>query len=376
MDKTKQTNKKQKHKGKRPAKKLIFWRIYLSVVIVLLLIIAGVWFTLIDFLKYYESAQPTHLMDALVKEVQEGTVDELLAYSDATYSEDKTEEVKQSILASVDKETLAYTMKRTDNSDEEPVYRIYDVDGEICLVTLRAKEERAKYDSKVWEVKSVDDLVKPLEPITIVAPQNYIVEVNGEALAEDSAIESTLPAEIEALEEIELISKYTDFPTVNTYHIEELYVEPEIVCYVPDKSATVTAEESENTYTFQAVSYETLDAGMQEEIKEFSKKYVKYCTGDVSSSEVLTHVISNTVTAKRLSAISSMNVWTPKHSAVQFSDMEIYDYRRYSETFFACKLHFTYMIPYMMGDSSYETDLTYYYLLVDGKWKIAEMIIE
>lgn len=359
-------------------KKGIFWKIYVFFFLLAAIAIGSVWYLLYDFLIAYEAAQPIHTMEAVMPMFTEGRAEDILSYTIADYSESKKDEVIESVSQRIAGKEIIFGKKFGEYSDEVPAYSIRDEEGEICVVYLKAKAERAKYDSKIWELDRIENLVHVLDPIDIIAPENYIVEVNGTQVDDSYMVSSEMIEEVKSIEEYDLISTYTDFPSIVSYHMEEFYVEPVVTCYTPDGAVELepNVDAPDRTYQYESVYYETIDEDMAQEIKDFSHKYVNYVTRDEEAAEVLKYVLPKTVTYERLEKIEKMNKWTPKHKTVQFSDMEIYDYRTYSDCFFTCKNHFTYMIPYRMGDSEYETDLTFYYLLVDGKWKIVEMLIE
>jgi hypothetical protein len=359
-------------------KKKIFWKIYLCFVLLALIVMGVVWYRLYDFLGAYEAAQPEHTMENVLAMFTDDDAENLLSYTEQEYSPQKTDEVLQSVSERLAGKNFSFTKKIGTYTNDAPAYSVRDDDGEVCVVYLKALEERAKYNSKVWELDRIENLVQQLDPVRIIAPENAILLVNGEEIDDSCRVDAEVPEELTSLEEAELIQNYTEFPQTVTYELDELYVEPEVVCYTPDGSVELepSVDAPERTYEFDPVYYETMDEDMAEQIREFAKKYVNYVTKDETAATVLAYVLPDSLTYTRLEAVAKMNVWTPRHSAVQFSDMELYDYRTYSDTFFTCKLSFTYLIPYMMGDSEYETCLTFYYVKADGEWKIADMLIE
>jgi hypothetical protein len=359
-------------------KKKIFWKTYLILVLLALVVMGIVWYRLYDFLGVYEAAQPEHTMESILAMFTDDNVENLLSYAEEEYSPQKADEVQQNVSERLAGKNFSFAKKIGTYTDDAPAYSVRDDDGEVCVVYLKALEERAKYNSKVWELDRIENLVQKLDPVRIIAPEDAILLVNGEEIDDSCRVDTEVPEELASLEEADLIQNYTEFPKTVTYELDELYFEPEVTCYTPDGSVEIepNADAPERTYEFDPVYYETMDEDMAEEIREFAKKYVNYVTNDVESSVVLVYVLPDSVTYSRLETVTKMNVWTPRHNPVQFSDMELYDYRTYSDTFFTCKLHFTYLIPYFVGDSEYETWLTFYYVKADGEWKIADMLIE
>lgn len=359
-------------------KKGIFWKIYWVLVLLFVLIIIGIWYVLYDFLAVYESAQPIHKMESVMTMFTENKVDQILRYTVADYSVQKSEDVKTYIHNLLEGKELTFAKSYGVDTDNFPVFSVRDENGEICKVYLKAKTQRGRYNSKEWELDRIENLVHRLEPIEIIAPEGYIVKVDGEVLDETFEVDTTEINELDNWSYIKAYSDYITFPSIVTYRVEELYLQPEITCTTPDGLTTVERMEgtAEYTYQYEGIYYEQIDEKIAEKVKNFAKKYVNYVTNDEEASEVLKYVLPNTPMYTRMQAIEKTNVWTPKHSAVEFSDMEILEYKTYGDRFFTCKLHFTYMIPYMMGNSEYDTMLHFYYVKDHGEWKIAEMFIE
>lgn len=359
-------------------KRKIFWKIYWVLVLLLLLAIFGVWYVLYDFLGVYEAAQPVHKMDELMKLFTDPQMDQIMQYLEDTYSEDKKEDVKQYIANRLAGKELSYDNAYGADSNNSPAFRVRDEEGELCRVYLKAKEQRGRYDAKIWELDRIENLVHTREPIEIIAPEGYIVNVDGVRLDESYVIAKESDNDLENQKYLEAFGDYIELPSRVTYRVDELYLEPEVSCQTPDGQTDIerVSKTAECVYQYEAVFYENLEAALVERIESFSKTYVNYVTNDVEAAEVLQYILPDTDLYRRMATIEKTNVWTPKHSAVEFSDMEVSEYKTYGEKFFTCKLHFTYLIPYMMGNSEYDTWLRFYWVFDENDWKLAEMFIE
>ncbi len=350
-------------------KKKIFWKVYWVFVIIALIAIAITLYVLYRFLVVYENAQPFYKMDEVLDMFQDNRISELLDYETAEYDKKYRSDIEEVFSEKIQGKEITYKQKYGEYSPTNPVYCVYADDENVATVYLCADEERGDFDSKIWNLEKITGMVEQLEDIEITAPDNMIIEVNGETLTSDEVVSSA------AIEDRSHYDGFiSNFPKMVTYHVGNIYRIPEVKCYAAASGIEIPLESGGYpAYTYGLNRSETLTLEKKAEIDEFVSRYTKYGLGDAGFSAIKDYFVPDTPTYARMQMIAWME--KNKRDRIEISEVRIADYVVYNPNAYMVTLDYNYAIYWENIYKEYPTLLTVYYAVVDGEWKIVEMYV-
>lgn len=351
-------------------KKKIFWVVYWICTAVGLAVVATVLIVLHSFLTAYEKAQPVHKMDEVLELFQNSMTDTLLEYETTSYDNAYKEDIKQNYLTLVEGKELTYTIKYGAQADSNPAYVVYAGNDKLAEVTLKPDEKRAAFNSKIWNIDTITGIVRKQEDITIVAPSNYKIQVNGKDVL-DAPISTEEVADKNNYE-----SKITGFPTENTYCIGNLYKTPEVTCLALDGTKVEPVSVENQVYRYELLHNQTFPQEKYADLKDFINRYTKFCMNDAKLEDVKGEFLPGTDTYSRMLVMDEVNIYSGLHTSLEISEPEVTDYVVYNEDAYAVTVEYNYTVR-AWGDRVREnpTLLHIYYGRVNGEWKIVKMLI-
>lgn len=256
---------KERNKGMNKFKK--FFVIYVAVLIVLIL---GIWFVAWNYAAAYEMAQPKGAINAYMEESMKQELSALLdAYSGEKANDyQTTEEVFAVMSAKVLDREWTYR-KSKEFISAAPVYTLYCGDDPLGTVSLKPGEADAlDFGLIPWETDKLElDLAQLEKTITIVAPADCEVTLNGAAVKNAAETAAFYPAYAQYADTIKQPMELL------VYRVDEICVD-EITVDCGD----LRLVEAEEAYTYYAVPQpDDATATILEELApQFAEAYLKY----------------------------------------------------------------------------------------------------
>ena len=231
---------------------------------VMLVITLGLWFVAWNYAAAYEMAQPVGAMNAYMEqELEQQLADAIEVYSADHANAFQTEEEVSEVLTGLIMDGEWSYRKNKEYKSDAPVYTIYSGNlavGKVCLTQGIAYT--LDFGQEPWEVQPLELVLDSLaRSVTVTAPADCVVTVNGYALQEAEATLTNYP-EFEAYAD-----EISAEQALCVYHAEGLIVEElEISC---GDNPIVYDEEADVWYVLPVVDEEALA-----EIEALAPKFV------------------------------------------------------------------------------------------------------
>ncbi|HCU08271.1 MAG TPA: hypothetical protein DF480_04815 [Clostridiales bacterium] len=348
-------------------------RPYTIFALLLLLMTLAIWLYFWTGLASYEAGIPKNLMDHLVqsmeKEVlEEGScVDVLVKYGKDIPGLSAQE--NGILLANLlrDKE-VTYRKITGWNGSGDMAYHILADGEEAAIVTLLAKERGGVLGLALYKV----DSLYGMQDLTVMAAPKVQVYagdllLTGEHLTDRDKV----PEDLRGLADFP--ENEVEIPKYSIYTLEGLF-------WVPPIRGVDGARSTDGVYVAPncAVVGLPLDAELMEDVEEravtITHKYSHYMSDDLGWSGFKGYLVDTAPVYDRLRTLE-VN-WYTLHDSNRFENMQILDWIMYTDHLISLRMTYDYIIVGQGKVTTYDTDLTYYLALEsDGKWRIAEMIV-
>lgn len=362
--------KKRKKKGKKFQKFII---IYCSIFAVFMI---ATWVLLFCFIKDYEQGQPKHVMEDIVSNFTEDSVGTLLG-DDVATNEFESKDMVVRYLAECGKSgDVTYRKKPRDYSETTPVYELIVNKKAIAKVTLAASKKNA-FKFNVWAVGSVSiaDYISGKEAAvyTVAVPTGSKVSVNGIEV-KDSYI-----SDEKEFEPCKNIADYVNTtPTITEYEIKGLLFAPEVeVTYDGVKLINESKEDDTFNIVFGFPTDDSWASDNKEAVERVAQNYSLYI---INKMDLAT--LTKDMTGKAKELVSDIPaIWAFKKGGVaSFDEIKISDCRKYSDTCYSVNVKFNMHVEWpndsTVDPKDYPTNLTLCYVKSDGKWKVANFVVE
>ena len=222
---------------------LIFATVWLGIFAVTFLVWAIYLGHINNRLAEYESVQPKHEAERIFNEYfLYADVADMIGYEENFYSEyDKKGAPEKAISTLIDGKTLSY------KEENRALYSVY-ADGEIIAqFTLKGSEEKTPLlGARMPVLDEIDFLIKPNLDVTVIAPKNATVKVNGKAVGADM-----IEGEPAFLDNAEYFPN-DEARMMVTYRICGLFTEPTVSVESADGSIRYGVELNRETYIYSA----------------------------------------------------------------------------------------------------------------------------
>ncbi|MGN0329325.1 MAG: hypothetical protein ACI4D4_10155 [Lachnospira sp.] len=360
---------KKKEKG-------IFWKIYGIVVILSLIVIAGVWVLLWNFLSAYEKSQPEHVADKVVAELNDKKADAISCYLSEEVSElqDKTlyEEYISNFLSEFLDGEWSYAKKSGEYSKESPVYKLKKDGKSMAVLYLKMEEDRAAFNTPRWSVDRIEGIETKGRTITIEVPKGSEVTFNNTLLSAEYVTEDDVENS-----RLGNVSNFITAPKMTIYSVKGIYTEPQISVKGPVYGEPLSVDDMEDdkyVYGFESGSTEV--ANQESRIITISKTYGNYVTNDLKFSSLSPYILPDSYAYDFLWGVSSTNYWFTEHTSTDFENMKVYNYQVYTDDCFSCEVTFDQIV--MRGSKKYTfpTHIKYIFVKKDGQWYVADISLK
>ncbi len=359
-------------------KKSRFWlgfRIYMGILAVLVIVLLiYVWNTM----KKYEKAQPEQVVGQIAQELENGDVSSI---GDTTSNKfESAEEYTDIFVESVKGKELTYAKDADSYDSQAPVYDIISGENIVAKVTLKETRHYTKMAILAmsdWEVSTVEAMVSGgSNNVKVTVPSSYKVSINGVELGEEEQ-----SGEAKEMEGFTYVAEYVAVPKTITYEVKGLLNIPQLA--VTDAAGNNVDVSSYTDYSDVNMGYAVSE--MPAELKEYvikaSEDYSNFFSRDLNGCGESTACLQpyfpeGSYYIDMAETYRQEDMWMfSKHNAPVFSNVNVSNYIQYSDDCFSCEVQFDKtMVLTMNGQTRVDhNDQTFYYVLINGKWLIADI---
>lgn len=358
--------------------KKIFWicfGLYLGVLVILAgMGLIKVWNIMIE----YEDAQPENVLVAAIEKLEAGDTS-MIAKPEGTKFE------PASLFADIINKRFVgkkLTYKTTMAGSDTMKYAIYSGDEKIGNIELTGTNEKTKmailktYD---WAVTSITTgKVSGTESVQFEVPRGYTVYVNDVLLTEEEQ-----KGEPKLLDNMDYVKEYVTPPALITYKVSGLLNQPKVTIK-NEKGEEIDLSAEENLADIR-ISYKEseLPADVKEYVTLVAKSYSNFFSRDLYGATASTACIqpyfpvgSYYIELAERYRREDMMFYSGHKNPPVFKNFTVSEYTRYSDDLYSVRIVFDKSIYLdLTGVTRVEhNDQTYYFVNIDGKWVIADLI--
>ena len=356
-----------------PKKPVTFFKVYITVFSIILVIIAvalGVlWFAMDDM----EENMPTTLLKPIITDLNDKNVDALFNNKIVSLSEFETKESFSKFIQDLEmKEKIEYTRKIVAN-DSEYVYVLKSGDQKIGEVTLKKTGEKSKFGNEKFELISLSDFVDGNNKIIITAPMDAKVFINGVLVNNSYSKETGIE-----IQELEYVPENIPKKTFAKYEIGGLFEDAKITAtgYQGNELKLVeTNVDNSIQYSFDYDGISSEASQYDELITEVSQSFAKHVTDDLNFSGVAKYLARESPIYDIIRRTEFY--WYTPHDKYEFKNTEYLDFKQYSENCISYRIKFDHYVYRISANvtSHKECDYTFVFVKEDDKWLVYDMTI-
>ena len=357
----------------------IFWCIFAAFVVVMIIF----WFSVIGYVKkclvIYEDSQPQYVVSQIVDSIHAG---EISAYMDFEGSVSKFENAnlyRDEYLSKVTGSELTFEKSPNSYDASKPVYNVYSGDDKVAEIALECtKQTDLMFILSVqeWKVASVSPVYDTRNlSVSILVPDSYKVYVNNILLSA-----SELTGNTQELNEFAYAKAYVAVPYLVEYEVSGLANEPKVEVFdANDRAVEYEMKDGKilvSTFASMQMPSE-LESFCLNNAKTYSNYFSKDIEGCFDSINPIRYMFPSDSYYLELAEVYRTNdMWMySAHQAPVFTNVKVGNYIQYSPDLFSCDISFDKeMILTLNGQTRVDSSNTrYYYVNIDGSWKIADM---
>ena len=358
---------KEKKKGRGYWIFLLIW----SVLLIVILAAALAWFYgfLKDYQRVFEGTRPllyqNEVMQLFTARDAKQILDAAKPVEFGPY--EGREDFEQFINDYLSGKEIDFGTKKGEHIEERPVY-VVTADGEpFAVVRLKKKAKTAAYGLPIWETDSIELLPMTTNEYHLLTPSTVTVTVNGFSLAEETMEESGIHGTAE-----EYLETYTQIPLYNRYNLGQFHGEPVIYgVNEAGESVDITYNENEHCYEAAFGGDKALQATVEDYVIQMVSDYAMYVSNDAEYNALDKYFPQNSQLLKGIKA--NQRIWFDYHLNPEIKNQEIKEFIMYSQDAFSAQVYLeqhTY-VPYSKKTEILVTDLNFYFVKMDGEWKVS-----
>lgn len=352
-----------KPKRKKPNGTLVFYGVLLAFVLIFCIALAFAMSAINNWLVRFEASQPTAKCEAVFAEL---------------FTAQDWQKIYELAGSPADITAPDYTNYMTQKADGHPLTYIetsaglsgdrkYIVRcGSEKIATFTLCDTAAGEDVPQWQLGTVEIFYSAHLSITVSAPPEYTVLVNGQALDDTHVIRSvTTKAE-------DYLPNGVHGYRMNEMTVTGLLTEPEVQVLDPQGTAVeVDYDSRTRCYTTR-----TDVAAVTEEHRQLlvnaAETYCRYMIGDAKLSDLRSCFDNRT---DIYHTITQNTTWLQSYARYEMSEPEITGYYSYSEEYFSARVALTLKVTRKGGTvKEYNLDNTLFFKKAGQQWLVWEMI--
>ena len=354
-------------------KKGVFWKAYgIVVTCSLVLILAGLgvlWF----YLDNYEKSRPEYKVDEIVEKLNKSDIDDLLTYLDIQVTEfENMDSVKEYLKSELSGE-WSYTKNRNDSTDEEPCYILIKDGDKVGSISLNKEGKQGIFKMSNYSLASFNTELNKTRTVTIKAPNNAAVFVNGIALSDDYVSSND-----EEVVDLEYVVDYIETPTYKSYKLDNIYGDLDVkVVGVSGNELSVEATETEDekivAYEYSFDCSEDFINSVDQRVRDYIYEYVDYVINTKQVSKVQSYTLSASNARKLFSNSAVAIAWNGTPKSIDYGEIETSNYQQYTEDCFSVEASVTASVVTNSGDvREYPTTLKIIWVKKSGSWYVVD----
>ena len=376
----------KKKKKKKSIFKKRFYRIYFVCTFVLLIAIVVGMGLLKGVLKDYEAAQPVYVAQQIATLFENRDFETLytLDSNRNNIGDGDKEFYLEKLHELTDGKALSWDAAFSANEDEK-IYSVTCEGDRLAQFTLVPSGAVDARGNRLWTLSSIktnvmaEKYVEPVatpeptpEPVVvdtretffITVPSGYSVTAEGEVLGESALVQANVPLVSEGL-----LPEDVPQPTTNMYAFKSANESPELIVTDENGQNCTPVLSSERNYVCDYPENPELATDCEEGVVLAAKRLAGYSTKDNSQKSML--ALCATGSPARDSVKDFDNTWCSRHKSAEFENMQVTQYRKYSDDCFSCHVSFDYKVYFKKDDSKvYPTEYTFYFIKEKGKFKL------
>ncbi len=360
-----------------------FWRIYIIVVLVFLVAIAGGLIYLWNAMAEYEKSTPEYALAAVDAVFAADQYDQLAENAKIENSLYESNDVRSALLQErLDAGQLQTARMAGEGTATQHVYQVKNEENIIGSFNLVYKDEGM---FGYWQIENPQIIPVLWGEVTVRLPSTYQLIINGVPAGEELVLQTDV-----AYDELEKLSDDVAKPTQTEYSIANLYAQPSIsvidelggemdISILEEAPWTVAfsqeAEQQTQYYAEPQLPQPTEDlAGLQAMAIADAENYSRFLSDDNSFTQLAARLLPGSGIYKEMSMMETM-FYTP-HTSVSFTDEKTNNIVRYSDDIFGIDVDYLYTVfrgqhrPYL-----FDTKVTFIYVRWDGGWRIGDIQI-
>lgn len=356
-------------------KGLISYFIYVLILVVLSLLLFSY---CKKSLLEYESSLPEYVMDNVVASLAHSSIS-TNDISEFSIREFDSYDLYIDIINEELNHDLSYKYVKENYSDGSIIYDIYSGETAIASCSLiPSSSHKRMYILTItdWTLNDITFIQPdlPVHKYTITAPDGYSVYLDGQLLGEESLIEQT------DIPELSYCAEYVDVPTMNVYETSEMVSNCEIS--YDDNMGNHYIVESNDKYDI-VINYSSseMPEDMYNQVIANAKRYSGYFTleieGALDSIDPIRDLFPANSDYLRLADDFRQHEMSWVYASVSgtyYDNESVTDYIVYNDQCFSCHINIDkHSKLYGTQDLDDNINGVYYYVLLNGRWVIADI---
>ena len=342
---------------------LIFYGLLIAFVLVFCIGMSIAMGALNNWLVRFEASQPTAKCEAvfnqLFQEPNWQDIYQLSGTSTGITAEDYASYMEQK----VGQEKLTYIETSAGLSGNKK-YIVRCGSEKVATFTLCNNAPDA--DIPDWQLGEVEIFYTAQLSITVMAPPEYTVLINGQEL-DDSYVIRSVSTKAE-----DFLPEGVHGYRMNEFTVTDLLAEPNVqVLDAQGEPVQLDYDSQTRCYSVDAGSPEITDEHRNTLI-DAAETYCKYMIGDASRTALRKYFDSR---SEIYQTITQNTTWMQNYASYKLGTAEISDYYCYSDEYYSARVALTLKVTRKDGSiKEYQLDNTFFLKKAGDQWKVWEMI--
>lgn len=252
---------------------------------------------------------------------------------------------------------------------KNPVY-IITLDGQNFSKLTFESEKKSFFGFRKWELKSEEASFSPDKTVSISAPKNARVFINGREMSEQYIDEIGI---VLGIYENTPENEYT--PLFNTYSISGFYNEPVVTGIGANgEECNVTYDEKYDRINLSTPADEGQLQRATKIVETFSVKYSAYASGDIPFDEVAELIYEGSSIYNDIK--NQTLVRFEEHDSYEIKNLEISNAESYDETQINCDVSFDFCYYKEGQEYLYSSSYEMNFIETDKGWKIVNLEVK
>ncbi len=367
---------KRKDYARKRRRGAAIYRIFLLTWISALLIVISVFLgKFYDYLDKYETDYRASRPEVITEDVMTlfrtenvGAIYDLLSHKPEAGEYESDKEVLDYMKLMLEQGQISFSEDKSVSCEEHPVYDISSGDAVIARAEYREIPKTAESDIPRWELADLEFPVNPEISVSIKAPENVNIFINGKPLSDTAVV--SVEEEPEAQR---FFDEFVQIPPMTERVYDGLFFTPEVTAKSADGTdIPVVYDQEEDRYR---VDYPD-DRPDREEMEEFATRavsaYASFVSGDLEESVVRRYFTPDNRFLYYMTH-AELRYFT-RHLAEEIHSTEVLDFVSYSDDAFYCEVMVEQYLTMEWGPREPEvlmTDGKFYFVRYNGEWKVA-----